>query len=315
MLSLRNRFGIPGVISVIALVFAMFGGAYAASNNSGGGKAAASAKAKAGPRGPRGKTGPAGPAGPTGPAGSQGSAGANGKDGASGTNGAPGAPGKDGESVTVTESAAAIEGHCNGTTSGGLGGSKFVVGAGKTYACNGKEGSPWTVGGFLPSKKTETGTWAASFPGETEGIVFTPISLPLPLEQKPTLVFVSLVNDIFGTPLPEVPGEEELKAVLEEGAEHGCPGLDAGGVPLAEPGVLCVYGNSYSQLAPSGTPVAPTHSSTENENGTQIFLNGGSRPKETISGKEKGAGPAGTQLQFLCSEGCRGMGVWAVTAE
>ena len=44
--TLRNRFGIPGVISVIALVFAMFGGAYAASNSSGGGKATASAKAK-----------------------------------------------------------------------------------------------------------------------------------------------------------------------------------------------------------------------------------------------------------------------------
>ncbi|HKB50891.1 MAG TPA: hypothetical protein VKC63_05620, partial [Solirubrobacterales bacterium] len=63
---LRNRFGIPGVISVIALVFAMLGGAYAASDN-GSGKATASAKAKAGPRGPRGKTGPAGPAGPAGP--------------------------------------------------------------------------------------------------------------------------------------------------------------------------------------------------------------------------------------------------------
>ena len=38
---LRNRFGIPGVISVIALVFAMFGGAYAATNSNDGGKATA----------------------------------------------------------------------------------------------------------------------------------------------------------------------------------------------------------------------------------------------------------------------------------
>ena len=30
--TLRTRFGIPGVISVIALVFAMLGGAYAANN-------------------------------------------------------------------------------------------------------------------------------------------------------------------------------------------------------------------------------------------------------------------------------------------
>jgi len=53
---LRNRFGIPGVISVIALVFAMFGGAYAASNSGDGptasGKATASAK-----RGKPGKPG------------------------------------------------------------------------------------------------------------------------------------------------------------------------------------------------------------------------------------------------------------------
>src|SRR5258706_13999527 len=73
---LSNRFGIPGVISVIALVFAMLGGAYAASNNSGGGKASASAKAKKGPRGPKGATGPAGPAGPSGPARSKGDPGA-----------------------------------------------------------------------------------------------------------------------------------------------------------------------------------------------------------------------------------------------
>jgi hypothetical protein len=88
MLSLRNRFGIPGVISVIALVFAMFGGAYAATNS--GGKATASAKAKKGPRGPKGPAGPAGSAGPAGPAG------AKGDTGAAGSNGAPGAPGPEG---------------------------------------------------------------------------------------------------------------------------------------------------------------------------------------------------------------------------
>src|ERR1700704_3299328 len=81
--TLRTRFGIPGVISVIALVFAMLGGAYAASN-SGGGKATASAKAKRGPRGPKGATGPAGP---TGPAGATGPSGARGATGAAGFSG------------------------------------------------------------------------------------------------------------------------------------------------------------------------------------------------------------------------------------
>jgi hypothetical protein len=122
--TLRNRFGIPGVISVIALVFAMFGGAYAASNTSSGGgsKATTSAKAKKGPRGPKGATGPAGPAGPAGPVGPAGAAGPK------GDAGAVGAPGKDGT---------------NGKE-------------GK----QGKEGSPWTAGGTLPSGSTETGMWS-----------------------------------------------------------------------------------------------------------------------------------------------------------
>jgi len=82
---LKNRFGIPGVISVIALAFAMMGGAYAASSN-GGGSATASAKKKAkrGPTGPKGATGQPGPVGPQGPAG------ANGKDGAVGPAGPTG---------------------------------------------------------------------------------------------------------------------------------------------------------------------------------------------------------------------------------
>jgi hypothetical protein len=99
---LRSRFGIPGVISVIALVFAMFGGAYAATNN-GGGKATASAKGKPGPRGPKGPKGDPGPAGPQGPAGAKGDTGAKGdkgdtgNTGAQGPQGVPGPPGEDGE--------------------------------------------------------------------------------------------------------------------------------------------------------------------------------------------------------------------------
>jgi len=90
---LRNRFGIPGALSVIALVFAMLGGAYAANNTANHGAKASKAskkskkKAKRGPRGPKGAkgdtgpqglqgakgdTGPQGPAGPPGPAGTTG---------------------------------------------------------------------------------------------------------------------------------------------------------------------------------------------------------------------------------------------------
>lgn len=90
MLSMfRNRFGVPGVISVIALVFAMLGGAYAASDG-GSNEATTSAKAKKGPRGPRGKPGPPGPPGPVGPIGPVG------PKGDPGSPGQPGADGKDG---------------------------------------------------------------------------------------------------------------------------------------------------------------------------------------------------------------------------
>ncbi|MGV1047748.1 MAG: hypothetical protein ACOYD4_04380 [Solirubrobacterales bacterium] len=79
-----SRFGIPGVISVIALVFAMSGGALAAKDHlqgSGPDQAEASKgakngakKIKRGPRGKPGAAGPQGPVGPVGPVGPQGSA-------------------------------------------------------------------------------------------------------------------------------------------------------------------------------------------------------------------------------------------------
>jgi hypothetical protein len=89
----RNRFGIPGVISVIALVFAMIGGAYAANKSGETGSKASASKTKRGPKGPKGPKGPAGPVGPQGAVGPQGPAGAAGPAGKDGAPGAPGAPG------------------------------------------------------------------------------------------------------------------------------------------------------------------------------------------------------------------------------
>jgi hypothetical protein len=150
--TLRTRFGIPGVISVIALVFAMFGGAYAASNSSGGGKATASAKAKKGPRGPKGATGPAGPAGaqgPAGPAGAKGDAGANGSNGGAGPTGPTGAAG-----------------------------AKGATGAAGATGATGFSGFTET----LPAGKTETGTWSFSIPSNTHFVeTYNPISFSIPL--------------------------------------------------------------------------------------------------------------------------------------
>ena len=98
--ALREPFGTAGlIVACVALVFAMIGGAYAATS-SGDGKATAS-KAKQGPRGKTGKTGPAGPAGPQGPAGPAGPAGSKGDTGAPGSQGNPGAPGAQGPPGTT----------------------------------------------------------------------------------------------------------------------------------------------------------------------------------------------------------------------
>ncbi|HXS33185.1 MAG TPA: hypothetical protein VN758_05350 [Solirubrobacterales bacterium] len=195
--TLRNRFGIPGVISVIALVFAMFGGAYAASNSSGGGKATASAKGKPGPRGKTGKTGPAGPQGPAGPVGPAGPAGAKGDagaPGANGTNGAPGTPGTNGTSVVASAEATGT-GNCEGR-----GGSKFVTGATTTYACNGKEGAGGGGGGgwskTLPPGETETGAW--SFFGEEKSEQISSISFSIPLSPASTVGITPHFTDTDG---------------------------------------------------------------------------------------------------------------------
>jgi hypothetical protein len=204
--TLRTRFGIPGVISVIALVFAMFGGAYAASNSASGGKATASAKAKKGPRGPKGATGPTGPSGPQGPKGDPGPVGAN---GANGSNGAPG--------QSVTSSTEPPGGNCI------AGGSKFISAGGTTYACNGATGgkgatgSPWTAGGTLPPNATETGVWG-TLGVQSPGLVQFPLSFSIPLETAPEAIFLK----------------------VGEASAPGCPGI-SDSTPQAAPGKLCVY--------------------------------------------------------------------------
>lgn len=96
---LRNRFGIPGVIAVVGLVFAMTGGAWAAksliitklSQISPG--VQKQLKGKPGATGPAGAPGPAGPVGPAGPAGPKGDIGPTGAKGSTGNTGLEGPPG------------------------------------------------------------------------------------------------------------------------------------------------------------------------------------------------------------------------------
>lgn len=215
--TLRNRFGIPGVISVIALVFAMFGGAYAASNSSGGGKATASAaKGKPGPRGKTGKTGPAGPQGPAGPAGPVGPAGAKGDagaQGAPGTPGAPGAPGAAGKSVTGEPIAAG--GACGENAEG----VKYTLNAVSTDVCSGESGFTEV----LPPEATEKGAWALDSKGGEGENVLTPISFPIPLSEADAAA-IKVHKWIQGNP-----------------AEQDSQCLGTVTNPEAEAGTICLY--------------------------------------------------------------------------
>ncbi|HEV7483325.1 MAG TPA: hypothetical protein VGO13_09530 [Solirubrobacterales bacterium] len=229
---LKEPFGKAGlIVAVVALVFAMLGGAYAASN--GGGKATTSAK-----QGKQGKPGKTGPAGPAGAPGAKGDTGAAGAAGTNGTNG-----------VSVTSSTEAKGTNCK------EGGSKFVAGAGTTYACNGekgKEGSPWTAGGTLPSGKTEKGVWsiedrrivdAAMQLGVTG--VKVPLSFPIPLTEPLVEGNVHFINE---------EGKEQL-GVGNAVPSTACTGTAA--QPTAEPGNLCAYETFQSNTFAANELIAP----------------------------------------------------------
>jgi collagen triple helix repeat protein len=149
---IHQKLGTAGfIISIVALVAALGGGAYAASGTSTG-KATASAKAKQGKQGKQGKpgkTGPAGPAGAQGPVGPAGPKGDTGAAGANGSNGATGARGATGPT--------------------GVTGATGVSGFTET----------------LPAGKTETGTWTIS--QNSSRFVFpefpSAISFPIPLKE------------------------------------------------------------------------------------------------------------------------------------
>jgi Collagen triple helix repeat (20 copies) len=283
--TLRNRFGIPGVISVIALVFALVGGAFAA-NDLGSDKGATASAKKAkkgatGPRGPKGATGAAGPAGPVGPAGPAGAAGANGEKGATGT------AGTNGKSVTVTE----IEtGEPECEQRGGAELKQEGAGSG-IEICNGEdgeEGKPWTAGGKLPVGSTETGAW---FAGPSKGAeeIHAAISFSLPLAGELDLggsPTTSKVHFIFKN------GQEFNESEPAVEASVHCLGTAAN--PKADSGHLCVYVGFESSA---------------------VFAEGiANAAIRKITSQEGGASTAGASVSpFAEAAGATIKGSWAVT--
>jgi hypothetical protein len=235
------------VISVIALVFAMVGGAYAASNDGGSAKAS---KKQSGLTGKQkkevetiakkfaGKAGPTGPVGPQGPAGANGQAGAKGATGPAGPKGTTGPAGPKGTTGPAGP---------KGTTGAkGVTGPKGTTGAKGVTGPKGPTGPTGPTGqsGFtevLPSGKTEKGTWAVTFSGTEEEleegvtkVLRVPISFPIPL---PGALGPANVVKVTPTQIEE----EEVPAACTVGGTEGSIAN-----PLATPGFLCVYGASVA---------------------------------------------------------------------
>jgi Collagen triple helix repeat (20 copies) len=313
--AIRTHLTYANVAATLALVFASTGGAVAASSSGGRGgapaklgvSATASANgsrvsdrqalaftAKSKPKtGPRGRRGPAGPAGKTGAPGATGPAGPVGPAGAKGETGATGVggEGKAGESVKIARASGS---ECNGE-----GGASFSNASGKVAACNGeegtpgKEGSPWTAGGVLPSGSTETGAWTSGrfeHETETENYSTTAISFPIPLKAALGAEHVHYVS-LKKVENHEVPAECD-------GIVNGVETESSAADPLAKEGNLCVY---------QGIVVEPE--------GTETFT---VPTIEALSGAaEPGASTAGAALHVYY-EGPQGLaemqGSWAVTA-
>jgi collagen triple helix repeat protein len=181
---IRRRLCYANVVATLALVFAMSGGALAASHYLLTSTSQISPKVLKALRGKAGAQGAPGVAGSQGPAGFAGAQGAKGEGGQAGPAGPAGQAGPTGE-----------------------------TGAGGAPGATGKEGSPWTAGGTLPSKKSETGVWAIQVAPNLQGtrIPLASFSIPVTTAEAEALAF-------------NVVGPEEGAGEPHEKLPAGCKG-------------------------------------------------------------------------------------------
>jgi len=270
----KERMGTAGlIVAVIALVFAMVGGAYAASKLNGKQKKEVKKIAKKyagkdGATGPQGAAGPAGAPGPRGPIGPQGEKGEEGEEGLEG---------EPGFNATVAEiPVGAVE--CNE-----LGGAEVNVeeapAAEAVEVCNGEagekgeKGEPWTPNNTLPAGAIETGAW--SFNSGAEETVLTAISFPIQLAGggKAEVVHYST---------------EEGEAFAGHEFKESCEGsIEAPKVsPTAAARTLCVFQGEV--------------------------VNGAFEAIKKTGNGAKGSGKTGALIQVKTTGAGHGFGTWAV---
>jgi hypothetical protein len=207
---IHQKLGTAGfVISIVALIAALGGTAWAAAGLNGKQKNEVTAIAKkyAGKKGAKGAKGDTGATGATGAAGLPGAAG---KDGAKGADGTAGTAGKSIETGIEATGTANCEGR------GGTWVQPEGVPASRKYACTGKEGSFSSV---LPSGKSLAGTWGTF--SEVAGISAAPISFSAAMATVPEAIVVKKGKIGIDNPTK-------------------CPGY-VSGTATAAAGVLCIY--------------------------------------------------------------------------
>lgn len=96
----------------------------------------------------------------------------------------------------------------------------------------GDEGSPWTMGGTLPSGAMLTGTWGERGTYANLAEVAAPFSFPVPLSEST----VDWINQDSGF---LEPGPHQHVLTVGEGETAECPGTVE--APEAAPGELCIY--------------------------------------------------------------------------
>jgi hypothetical protein len=201
--AIRTRINATTVLAVLALVFAMTGGAYAAKKyliTSTKQISPSVLKQLQGKAGAAGAPGAAGAAGAQGPAGPQGPAGTAGSQGEKGVQGEKGAMGEKG-----------VEGKKGATGPTGATGATGVSGFTAT----------------LPAGETETGSWTANYRAATqESLIGGSIGFSIPLAAPSEHVEVLTLEQTEGSV-----GSGKCELDIE----------NAAAVPVAPPGFLCVF--------------------------------------------------------------------------